>query len=642
MPKKREPVKGGAPMPKIREDSRLMRTHESMVDFIHGRPPTGSIMDLFTSGLVGLDFLRTLEGELEDDIVYSDDDDDYDDHPCKAHNAAYNNLKPHPRIKQLTNEEADKHAKDLLEEEERRKDKTVKNKRKKLRKKEKKRFEKENAVKDILPEEEKGKSDSSDNLMENPVSEIKTEAKDSPESCQTPNGPKAASCDEKRANNTKENLKEVNKTEDQQQKQDFDLNNSSASTTKSVAEETRSERPAAERKKKKNKLLDVSPPKEEKPKVVEKLKVKKKKEEKQKPNEERPIDPAAEESAQRSRELAAFGNRLAALGQYETAVQCFTDAIKYNPQESKLFGNRSLCYERLQQYDNALSDADQALSMEPNWIKGLFRKGKALCGLKRYYEASLIYREVLKLDASSGEAEQELKRAQTLHLMEMGFNWAQSSAALKTHATLEQAVEALFGEEDVGACRADVDPLLAAPPEADGGEWIHLRSRSRIQRVKQSDAQSRSTSRSPTPLSGNPVKLEIFSVWVGSLSPAITYSTLHELFSRAGTVHSIKMLLEQQCVFVNYTSVEDCDRAIQCFNGMVVEGSPLSVRYPNKFRFGAFSSAASDPFPRLNLYKKECFFWRTVGCTRLDCTFRHVPEHKNVDKDKFSGRNVNM
>lgn len=35
---------------------------------------------------------------------------------------------------------------------------------------------------------------------------------------------------------------------------------------------------------------------------------------------------------------------------------------------------------------------------------------------------------------------------------------------------------------------------------------------------------------------------------------------------RAGTVHSIKMLLEQQCVFVNYTSVEDCDRAIQCFN----------------------------------------------------------------------------
>lgn len=48
----------------------------------------------------------------------------------------------------------------------------------------------------------------------------------------------------------------------------------------------------------------------------------------------------------------------------------------------RLFGNRSLCYERLQQYENACRDADVALLIEPKWIKGLFRKGKALCGLK--------------------------------------------------------------------------------------------------------------------------------------------------------------------------------------------------------------------------------------------------------------------
>uniref|UniRef100_A0A8C7ZTV7 Uncharacterized protein n=1 Tax=Oryzias sinensis TaxID=183150 RepID=A0A8C7ZTV7_9TELE len=111
------------------------------------------------------------------------------------------------------------------------------------------------------------------------------------------------------------------------------------------------------------------------------------------------------------------GNRLAASGQFELAVKCFTDAIRYNPMEFKLFGNRSLCFERLQQYGNALRDAELALSLEPNWIKGLFRKGKALCGLKRYYEASLVYKEVLKLDSTSADAVQELKKAQTLHLM---------------------------------------------------------------------------------------------------------------------------------------------------------------------------------------------------------------------------------
>lgn len=62
---------------------------------------------------------------------------------------------------------------------------------------------------------------------------------------------------------------------------------------------------------------------------------------------------------------------------------------------SRLFGNRSLCYERMQQYENACRDADIALSMEPKWIKGLFRKGKALCGLKVKHmsEYELIFRK---------------------------------------------------------------------------------------------------------------------------------------------------------------------------------------------------------------------------------------------------------
>ncbi|KAA8579249.1 hypothetical protein FQN60_007190 [Etheostoma spectabile] len=582
MPKKKDTGKGGAPMPRIRENSRLMRTHETMVDFISGRHSSNSILDVFASGLLGLDFLRTFEGELESDIIYSDDDDDDDDdddHYCPQH-AAHRSLEPHPRIKQLTDEEADKHAKELKEEEERRKEKTKKNKRKKLRKKEKKRIDKENAVKNILPEEEQGKSDSSENQEENPVSENNAVANESPESGKTLNGTAVAAYNESSDNN-KEHFVEVNKKEDGEQK--------------------------------------------------------------------KTVDPAAEELAKRSRELAGMGNRLAATGQYEMAVKCFTDAIKYNPKEFKLFGNRSLCYERLQQYENAFRDADLALSMEPNWIKGLFRKGKALCGLKRYYEASLIYKEVLKLESSSAEATQELKRAQTLHLMEMGFTWAQSSEALKTHATLEEAVEALFGDNDACANWDYTDQPVAQEEDCDEGEWtVRQTTRPRMQPVKELDAfgQNRSNSHSPTPHPRNFVKPDLFPIWVGSLAPAVTYSTLHELFSRAGTVYSIKMLLEHQCAFVNYAKKEDCDRAIQCINGMVVEGAPLSVRYPNKIPTGLGMSraAAIDPYSRPGLYKKECFFWRTTGCTRQDCTYRHVPEHKHVDKDKFTSRlgNVNM
>ncbi|XP_035530000.1 tetratricopeptide repeat protein 31-like [Morone saxatilis] len=415
MPKKKEIVKAGAPIPRIREGSRLMRTHETMVDFINGRHPRSSFVDVFTSGLFGLDFLRNLEGDLEDDIIYSDDDDD-DDH-LYPHNSAHRPLEPHPRIRQLTDEEADKHAKELIEEEERRKEKTEKNKRKKMRKKEKKRLEKENAVQDILPEEEQGKSDSSENQEENPVIENNAEADKSPKSGKTQNATEKVQCDENGGNNKEENPPKMNKKEKEEQKVS-DLNNSYASMAKPVPEETCNQMPAREGKKEKTaKILEVEQLKEEKPEVVEKPEVQKKKEVKQEPIEKKTMDPTANELAKRSRELAGIGNRLAASGQYEMAVKYFTDAIKYNPKEYKLFGNRSLCYERTQQYENALRDADIALCMEPNWIKGLFRKGKALCGLKKYYEASLIYKEVLQLESSSVEATQELKRAQTLHLM---------------------------------------------------------------------------------------------------------------------------------------------------------------------------------------------------------------------------------
>lgn len=48
----------------------------------------------------------------------------------------------------------------------------------------------------------------------------------------------------------------------------------------------------------------------------------------------------------------------------------------------RLFGNRSYCYEKLRCYEEALGDAQVALGLQPGWPKGLFRKGKALRGLK--------------------------------------------------------------------------------------------------------------------------------------------------------------------------------------------------------------------------------------------------------------------
>ncbi|XP_071369520.1 uncharacterized protein [Centroberyx affinis] len=658
MPRKKDSFKGGSGVPRFRENSRVLRAHESVVDLISGRPSASSFLDVFSSGIFGFDlgFLRAFDTDLENDIIYSDSDEDDEPDCFYSNSAAQRPLAPHPQIRQLTQEEADQHAKELLEEEERRKDKTEKNKRKKMRKKEKKRLEKENAVKEIVPEEDLGKSESSENQGENHIIESNVESEESAASApgETQNETVVAECDESSSNSSSSSNEEdivvkMNEDGDGEPK-DLDLNDSFVSTAAFAAQEPPDQTPTAERKGKKKQLLVVQQPEEEKSDVLEEPEVQKKKEENHNIVKEKTMEANLEDFEKRSRELAGIGNRLAASGQFEVAVKCFTDAIKYNPKEYKLFGNRSLCYERMQQYENALMDADLALSMQPNWIKGLFRKGKALCGLKRYYEASLIYKEVLRLDSSSAEATLELKRAQTLHLMEMGFSWAQSSDALKTHATLEEAVEALFGGEgrpgpgDAHASNDNTNQVVVEKVEDEEGEWIVLpTSRPRMPHVKESSAvgQIRPTSQSPTPLPRNWVKPELFPIWVGSLAPTVTYTTLHTLFSRAGTVFSIKMLLDHQCAFVHFTRKEDCERAIQYVNGMVVEGAPLSVRYPNKIHteIGVSKSAVTEAFsrpvtaPGKNI--KECFFWRTTGCTKQDkCIFRHVPEHKNIDRDK--------
>ncbi|XP_053290120.1 RNA polymerase II-associated protein 3 isoform X2 [Pleuronectes platessa] len=641
------------------DDVKASMLQEAMADFLKSKMVRIQGADHFMQILSTGVFNETKPFFPEEDLSYSDisdyDDDDEDDY-FKKQKAAHQPKEPHSQTAKST----DKDDKDEMKaEEEQSKEKRQKNKRKKMRRKEKKQSEKENTG--ILPEEEPGKSDSSEIQEENPSTNNNTEANKSPERVKTLNETEAAG-DEKRSvvNNREENLATINKNEEVDQEEEKELDSNKSYAVKSMPEETCNQKPSQEIQE--NQLVEVLQPEkegpkveeedpkvveekpkvvEEEPKVVEDPEVQK--ERRLKPNEEqlqkenvqqKTTPTAAEEYANISRDLAGKGNRLAASGMFEHAIECFTDAIKFNPREYRLFGNRSLCYERMQHFENALRDADLSLSMEPNWIKGLFRKGKALCGLKRYYEASLVYEEVLQLDRSSAEAKQELKRAQTLHLMEMGFGWAKCNEALKHHATLQEATEALFAAHDAsqgaGASRDDADERVLQAEDGKESKAVPSASPSRAQPVKvpltSSPLQSRSQSHSPTPRPRNSVKPQLYSIWVGALAPTVTYASLHELFSRVGVIYSIKIMLEHECAFVNYTRLEDCERAIQCFDGMVLEGIVLHVRYSVKGQSGC------------SLGKKECFFWRTTGCTRQDCTFKHVPEHKKIDSKKFTSR----
>lgn len=293
------------------------------------------------------------------------------------------------------------------------------------------------------------------------------------------------------------------------------------------------------------------------------------------PNSVGPNSPKYDKSVRKSAQLANMGNQFASAGDYITAVKYFTDAIKYNPTEFKLFGNRSFCFEKMQEYTKALTDAELSLTMCPGWVKGLFRKSRALAGLQRYEDAAQALSEVLKVDSTCTEATLELKRVQISQLMECGFSKEQSSTALIFHGSVEKALEAL-SESD------------RQPGAEHSGSPRHQDNLTKEVEMKLNPSVAMKT----TGANHQPPQ-ELYPVWVGNLVHTITEAMLKKLFQKVGVVHSVKLLMNRRCGFINFAHKDSCVKAIRNFHGFEFLGCQLAVRYPDRIPQGmGFSKSA--------------------------------------------------
>ncbi|XP_029311316.1 tetratricopeptide repeat protein 31-like isoform X2 [Cottoperca gobio] len=373
-----------------------------------------------------------------------------------------------------------------------------------------------------------------------------------------------------------------------------------------------------------------------------------------------PSSPTLEDNIKISTDLAVVGNKLASAGDFNMAVKYFTDAIKYNPTEFKLFGNRSFCFEKTQQYEKALTDAELSLSMCPGWVKGQFRRGRALAGLKRYEQAAQAFRGVLELDRTCAEAAQELFRVQMAQLMEYGFTGEQSSNALIIHGTVKKALEVLSKlNHPLGAIQnvilqpaqmanvSGVSPILSAnttaallhphPHQAHDAPNT-FKNKPLVQNM--SNVQSQ-----PKPFPKPALKTnnedsqpaqELFPVWVGNLVHSVTESMISNVFNKVGLVYSVKVLIEKRCAFVNFTKQEHCDEAIRRLHGFELNGMKIAVRYPDRIPPGmgiARSALRADDLQDENMRHNEYADGRNAaGGRRPFRPFRPAPEYRGNHK----------
>ncbi|XP_029949797.1 hsp70-Hsp90 organizing protein 1-like isoform X2 [Salarias fasciatus] len=266
-----------------------------------------------------------------------------------------------------------------------------------------------------------------------------------------------------------------------------------------------------------------------------KLKVLKSRTAQNKENESRGAQmESTEDMKRRGESLTAQGIQMFEQGQYNQAVDMFTEAMSWDPNDHRFYGNRSYCYWCLEQYSSALTDAQRSIQLAPHWPKGHFRKGCALMGLKRYSEAEQAMEQVLRLDPSCREASSKLFACRVLQLVAMGFEEEQSKHLLDKFNTIQAVVNS---------------------PEA----------------------KTRKTTSQQEHHGG------CRSLWVGNVNVEVTEQDLKDLFRWFGEIECVRVLHERFCAFVDFKNANMAAKALEKLQGAELKSSKLVMRYPDRW-----------------------------------------------------------
>lgn len=104
------------------------------------------------------------------------------------------------------------------------------------------------------------------------------------------------------------------------------------------------------------------------------------------------------------------GNACFQKGDYPAAVRHYTEAIKRNPDDARLYSNRAACYQKLAEFQLALKDCDECIRLDPEFLKGYTRRGMALMAMKEHSKALAAFQKALDIDPNNQDALDGYKR----------------------------------------------------------------------------------------------------------------------------------------------------------------------------------------------------------------------------------------
>uniref|UniRef100_A0A4W3HA29 Stress-induced-phosphoprotein 1 n=1 Tax=Callorhinchus milii TaxID=7868 RepID=A0A4W3HA29_CALMI len=135
------------------------------------------------------------------------------------------------------------------------------------------------------------------------------------------------------------------------------------------------------------------------------------------------------------------GNESFQKADYPKAMKHYTEALKRNPNDAKLYSNRAACYTKLLEFPLAVKDCEDCIRLDPTFIKGYTRKAAALEALKDYAKAMDAYQKALELDSNSKEASDGYQRC-----IMMQYNRNDNPEDVKRRAMSDPEVQQIMSD----------------------------------------------------------------------------------------------------------------------------------------------------------------------------------------------------
>lgn len=160
--------------------------------------------------------------------------------------------------------------------------------------------------------------------------------------------------------------------------------------------------------------------------------------------------------SQKALALKEKGNKYFKQGKYDEAIECYTKGMDADPYNPVLPTNRASAYFRVKKFAVAESDCNLAIALNRSYTKAYARRGAARFALQKLEDAKTDYEKVLELEPNNFEATSELRKInQALTTKENSYPEApdmmiKSTEGEKKQIEEQQNKQQAISEKDLG------------------------------------------------------------------------------------------------------------------------------------------------------------------------------------------------